>query len=89
MSRIEVGQRLQRIFDLRPGETAPLIFFFTHSLFVGLFVTLFFSAANVLFLARFEDGAWNYYSREELGIPQGYIPPRDRVSRSAAAAGGP
>ena len=42
-----------------------------------------------VFLARFEDGAWNYYSREDLKIPQGYIPPRDRVTRSAAAAGGP
>jgi ABC-type branched-subunit amino acid transport system substrate-binding protein len=42
-----------------------------------------------VFLARFEDGVWNYYPREELGIPQGYIPPRDRVSRSAAVTGGP
>ena len=42
-----------------------------------------------VFLARFEDGVWNYYSREDLGIPQGYIPPRDRVSRSEGAAGGP
>ncbi len=34
-----------------------------------------------VFLARHEDGKWRYYSREELGIPQGTIPPRDRVSR--------
>jgi ABC-type branched-subunit amino acid transport system substrate-binding protein len=34
-----------------------------------------------VFLARREKGAWKYYSREELGIPRGYIPPRDRVSR--------
>ena len=54
MSTTGVGQKLQRFFDLRPGETGPLIFFFTHSLFLGLFVTAFFSAANVLFLARFE-----------------------------------
>jgi ABC-type branched-subunit amino acid transport system substrate-binding protein len=35
-----------------------------------------------VFLARFENGTWKYYSREELQIPKGYIPPRDRVSRS-------
>jgi ABC-type branched-subunit amino acid transport system substrate-binding protein len=34
-----------------------------------------------VFLARFEDGRWNYYSREDLDIPGGYIPPRDRTSR--------
>jgi ABC-type branched-subunit amino acid transport system substrate-binding protein len=34
-------------------------------------------------LARFERGAWRYSSRQELGIPKGYIPPRDRVSRAA------
>ncbi len=32
-------------------------------------------------LAEFENGRWRYYSREELGIPRGYIPPRDRTSR--------
>lgn len=35
-------------------------------------------------LARFENGEWKYYSREDLDIPRGYIPPRDRVSREAA-----
>jgi len=38
-----------------------------------------------VFLARFENGAWKYYSREDLDIPQGYIPPRDRVSRPATS----
>jgi len=37
-----------------------------------------------VFLAKFESGRWRYYSREELDIPRGYIPPRDRVSRSVA-----
>ncbi len=37
-----------------------------------------------VFLAKFENGRWKYYSREELDIPRGYIPPRDRVSRSVA-----
>ncbi len=35
-----------------------------------------------VFLARFENGRWRYYSREDLQIPRGYIPPRDRVSRA-------
>jgi ABC-type branched-subunit amino acid transport system substrate-binding protein len=35
-----------------------------------------------VFLARFEKGNWKYYSREDLQIPRGHIPPRDRVSRS-------
>jgi ABC-type branched-subunit amino acid transport system substrate-binding protein len=34
-----------------------------------------------VYLARFEEGAWNYYSRADLEIPRGHIPPRDRVSR--------
>jgi branched-chain amino acid transport system substrate-binding protein len=37
-----------------------------------------------VFLAKFENGDWKYYSREQLEIPRGYIPPRDRVSRSVA-----
>lgn len=37
-----------------------------------------------VFLARQENGKWRYYSREELNIPRGHIPPRDRVSRTAA-----
>ena len=39
-----------------------------------------------VFLARRENGRWRYYSREELNIPRGYIPPRDRVSRPVAGA---
>jgi len=38
-----------------------------------------------VFLARFEEDGWKYYSREELEIPKGYIPPHDRVSREAAS----
>ncbi len=37
-------------------------------------------------IAHFENGHWKYYSREELGIPRGLIPPRDRVSRDGADA---
>jgi ABC-type branched-subunit amino acid transport system substrate-binding protein len=39
-----------------------------------------------VFLARRESGAWKYFSREELGIPRGYIPPRDRLSRGLETA---
>jgi branched-chain amino acid transport system substrate-binding protein len=34
-----------------------------------------------VYLAKFEQGAWHYYSRADLGIPKGYVPPRDRISR--------
>jgi ABC-type branched-subunit amino acid transport system substrate-binding protein len=34
-----------------------------------------------VYLARFEKGDWTYYSRADLQIPKGYIPPRDRVNR--------
>jgi ABC-type branched-subunit amino acid transport system substrate-binding protein len=34
-----------------------------------------------VYLAEFKDGDWHYYSRSDLQIPKGYIPPRDRVSR--------
>jgi ABC-type branched-subunit amino acid transport system substrate-binding protein len=37
-------------------------------------------------LARFENGKWNFSTREELEIPRGEIPARDRVSRVAAQA---
>lgn len=33
------------------------------------------------FLAKRVNGAWKYYSRKDLGIPQGHIPPRDRAHR--------
>lgn len=39
-----------------------------------------------VYLAKYEGGRWNFYSRADLDIPRGYIPPRDRVSRSAAGA---
>lgn len=39
-----------------------------------------------VFLARRESGAWRYYSREDLGIPRGYIPARDRISRASETA---
>jgi branched-chain amino acid transport system substrate-binding protein len=35
-----------------------------------------------VFLARFENGAWHYHSREDMNIPRGYIPARDRVNRT-------
>jgi branched-chain amino acid transport system substrate-binding protein len=33
-----------------------------------------------VYLAKRENGIWNFYSREDLKISQGYIPRRDRVS---------
>jgi branched-chain amino acid transport system substrate-binding protein len=36
-----------------------------------------------VYLAKLEKGDWHYYSRADLNIPKGYIPPRDRVSRAA------
>jgi branched-chain amino acid transport system substrate-binding protein len=38
------------------------------------------------YLARWVGGRWKYESRKELGIPKGYIPPRDRLNRDFAAA---
>jgi ABC-type branched-subunit amino acid transport system substrate-binding protein len=38
-----------------------------------------------VFLARYEDRHWKYYSREDLDIPRGYVPQRDRVSRGTLA----
>jgi ABC-type branched-subunit amino acid transport system substrate-binding protein len=37
-------------------------------------------------LARYTNGAWQFYTREELAIPQGHVPARDRVSRAATQA---
>ena len=37
--------------------------------------------AGEVYLARFEGGRWRYYSREDLDIPRGYIPPRERTAR--------
>jgi len=39
-----------------------------------------------VFLTKRENGKWKFYSRKDLKIPRGYIPPRDRVSRPVAAA---
>jgi ABC-type branched-subunit amino acid transport system substrate-binding protein len=39
-----------------------------------------------VFLVRYESGEWKYYSREDLKIPRGYIPARDRVTRDSAAS---
>jgi len=35
-----------------------------------------------VFLAKFVNGNWTYHSREALAIPRGFIPKRDRLSRS-------
>jgi hypothetical protein len=35
------------------------------------------------YLATYEHGAWKYVSRTDLGIPKGYIAPRDRLNRDA------
>ncbi len=37
------------------------------------------------YLARREKGAWTFSSREDLKIPRGAIPRRDRLSREAAS----
>ena len=39
-----------------------------------------------VFLARFDKDRWTYHSREELQIPRGYIPTRERVSRGLETA---
>ena len=39
-----------------------------------------------VFLTKRENDKWKFYSREDLKIPRGYIPPKDRVSRPVAAA---
>ena len=38
------------------------------------------------YLAKYESGQWRYYSREDLEIPKGYIPPRDRLNREETTA---
>jgi len=37
-------------------------------------------------LAVFENGRWAYRTREDLEIPRGEIPPRDRINRPASPA---
>ena len=41
-----------------------------------------------VYLAKRENGTWNYLSREDLQVPRGYVPPRDRVNPAPAATGG-
>jgi branched-chain amino acid transport system substrate-binding protein len=36
-------------------------------------------------LATFDGTSWVYHTRQDLEIPRGYIPPRDRLNREAAA----
>jgi len=38
------------------------------------------------FLARRDASGWTYLSRADLGIPKGYIPPKDRLNRDFAEA---
>ncbi len=38
-----------------------------------------------VFLAKYERGAWHYYSRSDLSLPRGNIPARDRVNRATGA----
>jgi ABC-type branched-subunit amino acid transport system substrate-binding protein len=38
-----------------------------------------------VYLTKRESGKWKFYSRKDLKIPRGYIPPRDRLSRPVAA----
>jgi len=37
-----------------------------------------------VYLAKRENGKWNFYSREDLEIPRGYVPLRDRLSNMSA-----
>ena len=41
------------------------------------------------YLAVFGDGGWKYVSRTDLGIPKGYIPPRDRLNRGSPGVAPP
>ena len=39
-----------------------------------------------VYLVTRENGQWVYHSRDDLDVPQGYMAPRDRVSRQPATA---
>jgi ABC-type branched-subunit amino acid transport system substrate-binding protein len=39
-----------------------------------------------VYLTKRENGKWKFYSRKDLKIPRGHIPPRDRVGKPVAAA---
>jgi len=41
--------------------------------------------AGEVFLARYENGRWKYYSREDMGIPSGPVIERPRVEREQAS----
>jgi ABC-type branched-subunit amino acid transport system substrate-binding protein len=34
-------------------------------------------------LARYENGQWTYHTRQQLQVPRGYVPPRDRLNRDS------
>ena len=40
--------------------------------------------AGEVFLTRYENGSWSYYSREDLGIPRGKVIDKMRVEREHA-----
>lgn len=75
------GLNRAKIRDVLASRTRP---------WPGVTGDISFSAAlddvGEVFLARCEQGAWKYYSREDLSIPRGYIPARDRVSRGLETA---
>jgi ABC-type branched-subunit amino acid transport system substrate-binding protein len=41
--------------------------------------------ASEVFLTRYENGRWNYLSREDLGIPRGNVVEKPRVEREQAS----
>src|SRR6059058_1904799 len=48
--------RLARVLGIQDGEGSPVAWLIVHSLFNGIFSALFLTAANALFLARFQIG---------------------------------
>lgn len=48
---------LRRTLDVRAGEGLPILFLLSFSLCAGVFMALFFTAANAAFLGRFEIAA--------------------------------
>ncbi len=74
------GLNRARIRDVLAYRTAP---------WPGVTHDIPFSAAladlGEVFLAKYENGAWRYHSRDDMNIPRGYIPARDRVNRATGA----
>jgi ABC-type branched-subunit amino acid transport system substrate-binding protein len=70
----EAGLNRAKVRDVLAYRTVP---------FVGVTGEIPLSAClddlGDVFLARVEGGRWKYYSRDDLGIPQGYIAPRSRL----------